>query len=146
MVMTLLTTKDAARQARVAVSTILKYLHAGHLVLAKLGEHGQKYFHPLEVERWVAWYATHQVVVKKKRQSRAREMAQANGMLVAGKLPCEEADGIRRTRLFATACGADLGAAALALQDLYRDYNRLRLPLEEARLGINLGGSAHATE
>ena len=133
----LLTSHLAALRAGASCSTIHRYRNSGKLTVVKQGPRRILWFDPVEVDRWAVWFREYQKNLSRRKHSTA--VSCVNGMLVAGHLPCEEQDEADRSSLFTLAKSPDKKQARVALKQLYIRYNKLRLPLEERRVGIDLG-------
>lgn len=135
----LLTMDLVAIRAGVSYSTVWRYVSSGKLPIAKRGPGKLVWFNPCDVDQWSVWFRQNVEKDRERRRKRLSPLARVNGMKVAGGLPCEEQDESDRNRLFILARGADKKQAMVALKELYLRYNKLRLPLEECRVGIDLG-------
>ena len=134
----LLATNFAAKRVRVSGSTIRRYARNGVLSVAKYGSRREMFFDTVALDAWSIWF---QKTVIDRRTWRARQstLAKVNGQFVPGTLSCEVQDETDRERLFVLVKSKDKSQARSALTELYYRYNKLRLPLEERRVGIDLG-------
>lgn len=135
----LLTMDLAAIRANVSITTIQRYAYLGVLPVAVRGRNRQQFFDPEEVDRWAIWFKERRRRRLDQRRGRlSRALYQSRGMTAPGQLVFEEQDVDDRERLFAAVCSEDRSSAIAALKELHQKYNRLRMPLHEQRLGINL--------
>jgi phage terminase Nu1 subunit (DNA packaging protein) len=135
----LLTMDLAAIRAGVSISTIQRNAASGSLSVAQRGSNRQLFFDSEEVDRWMVWFHAHIKKVKESKQRQISMLCRGSGIVVSDKLSCEEEDEFDRNRLLTLARGKDKEAARKALSELYTRYNRLRLLLEEQRVGFTLG-------